>query len=65
MELTNIHDLADFIIVIMGFSAIGIGWGYFIYQIFDLIIDGVHTIKEKRKQKKEAKADMPKPEQES
>ena len=61
METTmTLSHLADLIIVMSFFSLCGVGLGYFVYLLIDLIVDGIKAIRKKRKERKEKLSEEPK-----
>ena len=60
MEMTmTLSHLADLIIVISFFSLCGVGIGYFVYLLIDLIVDGIKEIRKKRREHKEKLSEEP------
>ena len=60
METTmTLSHLADLIIVTTFCSLCGVGIGYFVYLMIDLIVDGIKAIRKKRKERKEKLSDKP------
>mgnify|MGYP006916129300 CR=1 FL=1 len=60
MEMTmTLSHLADLIIVISFFSICGAGAGYILFQLIDLIFDGIKAIQKKRKERKEKMSEKP------
>ena len=54
METTmTLSHLADLIIVISFCSIAGAGAGFFLFQLIDLLVDGIKAIRKKREERKE------------